>query len=581
MNKRIPQSFIDDVVSRSDIVDIVSSRMTALRKKGQNFSACCPFHQEKTPSFTVSQSKQFYHCFGCGASGNVIGFVMEYDRLSFLEALTLLAEGVGLTLPEGVGDAGEQASQRPLLDCLQRVLQAYQRQLREHPQAKRAIAYLKSRGLTGKLCQQFGIGFAPPGWDYLLKFIGDVPSLHQAGLLSQKEERYYDRFRDRIMFPIRDERGRVIGFGGRVLDDSSPKYLNSPETAVFHKGRELYGLYEARKSHNQLPRLMVVEGYMDVMALHQYGITYAVATLGTATTADHIKKMFRVSDEIVFCFDGDAAGCRAAWRALEMSLPLMQGGRQAKFLFLPTGHDPDSLVREEGREAFEKRIAGAQSLSACLFNKLLGEVDVNTLEGQVKLVHLCKPLFEQVKDDVLQAALSRKLSQLTQLSEARLQDTLDRIPAPPRRPSTLEPIKAKSQTLTPIRRAIMLLLQYPEKLVILCQSCFEHLQLDESLPGAGLLQELGEVVCKTPKITTGLLLEHFREHPHQAYLHQLAVREHAVPDVGVVTEFSDTLDKLSSHIQQVRIEALMQQASQGGLRDDERAQLQALLVAQK
>ncbi|AXO63308.1 DNA primase [Pseudomonas sp. phDV1] len=425
----IPQSFIDDLLNRTDIVDVVSSRIQ-LKKTGKNYSACCPFHKEKTPSFTVSPDKQFYYCFGCGAGGNALGFVMDHDQLEFPQAIEELAKRAGMDVPReesGRGHKPRQPVDSPLYPLLNAAAEHYRQALKSHPQRKYAVDYLKGRGLTGEIARDFGIGFAPPGWDNLLKQLG-ADALQQkvmidAGLLIENAEngRRYDRFRDRIMFPIRDSRGRVIAFGGRVLGDDKPKYLNSPETPVFHKGQELYGLYEARKHNRDLDEIMVVEGYMDVIALAQQGLRNAVATLGTATSEEHLKRLFRIVPSVLFCFDGDAAGRNAAWRALESTLPSLQDGRRARFLFLPDGEDPDTLVRAEGTDAFRARInQHAQPLADYFFHQLCEEADPRSLEGKAHLVTLAAPLIDKIPGNNLRALMRQRLSEITGLSSEAL-----------------------------------------------------------------------------------------------------------------------------------------------------------------
>ena len=421
----IPQSFIDDLLNRTDIIDVVSSRIQ-LKKTGKNYSACCPFHKEKTPSFTVSPDKQFYYCFGCGAGGNALGFVMDHDQLEFPQAIEELAKRAGMDVPReesGRGHKPRQPVDSPLYPLLTAAAEHYRQALKSHPQRKYAVDYLKGRGLTGEIARDFGIGFAPPGWDNLLKQLG-ADALQQkvmidAGLLIENAEngRRYDRFRDRIMFPIRDSRGRVIAFGGRVLGDDKPKYLNSPETPVFHKGQELYGLYEARKHNRDLDEIMVVEGYMDVIALAQQGLRNAVATLGTATSEEHLKRLFRIVPSVLFCFDGDAAGRNAAWRALESTLSSLQDGRRARFLFLPDGEDPDTLVRAEGTDAFRARInQHAQPLADYFFQQLCEEADPRSLEGKAHLVTLAAPLIDKIPGNNLRALMRQRLSEITGLS---------------------------------------------------------------------------------------------------------------------------------------------------------------------
>ncbi|CDF81907.1 DNA primase [Pseudomonas knackmussii B13] len=420
----IPQSFIDDLLNRTDILDVVSSRIQ-LKKTGKNYSACCPFHKEKSPSFTVSPDKQFYYCFGCGAGGNALGFIMDHDSLDFPQAVEELAKRAGMDVPREDGRRGKprQPTDSPLYPLLAAAADYYRQALKSHPARKAAVEYLKGRGLTGEIARDFGLGFAPPGWDNLLKHLGgdnlQLKAMLDAGLLVENPDsgKRYDRFRDRVIFPIRDSRGRVIAFGGRVLGDDKPKYLNSPETPVFHKGQELYGLFEARKNNRDLDEIMVVEGYMDVIALAQQGIRNAVATLGTATSEEHIKRLFRLVPNILFCFDGDQAGRNAAWRALESALSNLQDGRKVRFLFLPEGEDPDSLVRAEGPDAFRARLAQqAQPLADYFFQQLMREADPSTLEGKAHLATLASPLLEKIPGNTLRLLMRQRLGEITGLS---------------------------------------------------------------------------------------------------------------------------------------------------------------------
>ncbi len=424
----IPQTFIDDLLDRVDIVDVVNSRVQ-LKKAGKNYKACCPFHEEKSPSFTVAQDKQFYYCFGCGAGGNALGFVMEFDRLDFLPAVEMLAKNAGMEIPrEAAPDQRVTKQKDSLYSILTESDKFFRQQLRTHQGAKVAVDYLKGRGLSGKIAAQFGVGYAPPGWDNLLKVAGGDDQknklLDESGMIIVKpeEKKQYDRFRHRIMFPIRDQRGRTIGFGGRVLDDSTPKYLNSPETPVFHKGRELYGLYEARQALKEIPCLIMVEGYMDVIALAQYGIANAVATLGTALTENHLQKLFRYTSEIVFCFDGDSAGRRAAARSLEIALPEMRDGVSAKFLFLPDGEDPDSMVRQLGTEAFLEQVEKSQPLSEFLFEQLSDGIDSSTADGKARLSKTCAPQINRIPQGVFRQLMLEELSRRTGVSADNLRD---------------------------------------------------------------------------------------------------------------------------------------------------------------
>ncbi len=428
MAGRIPQTFIDDLLDRIDIVDVVNGRVP-LKKAGKNYKACCPFHEEKSPSFTVAQDKQFYYCFGCGAGGNALGFVMEFDRLDFLPAVEMLAKNAGLEIPrEAAQDAQVSRQKDSLYSLLNESDLYFRKQLREHQAAAGAVDYLKGRGLSGQVAKQFGVGYAPPGWDNLLKAVGTDPEriglLDESGMVISKpeEKKQYDRFRHRITFPIRDQRGRTVGFGGRVLDDSTPKYLNSPETPVFHKGRELYGLYEARQKLKEIPCLIMVEGYMDVIALAQFEINNAVATLGTALTESHLQKIFRYTSEIVFCFDGDKAGRKAAARALDTALPEMRDGVSAKFLFLPDGEDPDTMVRQLGKQAFMEQVDSAQPLSEFLFEQLNDGIDDSTADGKARLSKVCAPQINRIPQGVFRQLMLEELSRRTGISADNLRD---------------------------------------------------------------------------------------------------------------------------------------------------------------
>ena len=417
----IPQDFIDELLSRADLSEVVGNRV-ALKKAGREYKGCCPFHNEKTPSFTVSPDKGFYHCFGCGAHGSAIRFLMDHDKMEFVEAIEELAQMVGVDVPRDTSSNEQPVqSNAPLYDLLGEVAKFYQQQLKQSPVA---VDYLKARGLDGETAQRFLIGFAPPGWDSLLKHLGEKSTnreyLLTTGMLIRKDDRVYDRFRERVQFPIRDSRGRVIGFGGRTLDGSEPKYLNSPETPVFHKGRELYGLYEARQMLRNIDQLLVVEGYMDVISLSQHGVHNAVATLGTATTPDHLKRLFRITQEVVFCFDGDAAGLKAADRAMHTCLPYMQDGRQARFLLLPDGEDPDSLVRQEGNDKLTARIVDATPLSDFLFQRLGQDLDPHNLEHRAKLATDASPLIAIIPKGIMRSMMHARLSKITGLDKDTL-----------------------------------------------------------------------------------------------------------------------------------------------------------------
>jgi DNA primase len=429
MAGRIPQNFIDDLISRLDIVDVVSAR-TRLKKAGKNYSACCPFHNEKTPSFTVSPDKQFYYCFGCGATGSALKFVMEFDGLEFPDAVEKLAGDLNIEVPrEGTQQQNREPQYRELHALTQKAADFFEKQLRTSKDKDKAIDYLKDRGLSGKAAKFFSIGYAPPGWDNLQNTLAPgekndstnnkiIKQLISCGMTIEKEDgRTYDRFRDRVMFPIRNVKGQVIAFGGRVLGDEKPKYLNSPETPIFHKSQELYGLYEARKIRQKLTRMIIVEGYMDVVALAEYGIHYAVATLGTSTSEHHIRRLFKVVPEIIFCFDGDNAGRKAAQRAMETVIPALQDGLQARFLFLPDGEDPDTIVRKEGKEAFEKRLDNSKHLPEFVFENIKEQVDFDTLDGKARFGQLAAPLISRLPTGMLKELMQQQLSQETGIKQ--------------------------------------------------------------------------------------------------------------------------------------------------------------------
>jgi len=579
MAGRIPQSFIDELINRVDIVEVIDARVP-LKKSGRDYSACCPFHNEKTPSFTVSQTKQFYHCFGCGAHGTALGFLMEYEHMDFVESVEALAASVGLEVPREAGAPREQQAGADLYQIMDRAAGYYRRQLRDHADAGRAIVYLKQRGLSGEIAAEFGIGFAPPGWDNLVRALGsDAESrglLLRAGLAAEKEPRgLYDRFRDRIMFPIRDRRGRVIAFGGRILEGDGPKYLNSPETPIFHKGRELYGLFEARKAVRKLDRLLVVEGYMDVVALAQFGIRYAVATLGTATTAEHLETLYRVVPEVVFCFDGDRAGREAAWRALENALPAMRAGRQARFLFLPEGEDPDSLVRLEGSEAFERRVADAVPLSEYFFEELRKKADTTTVAGRAQLVDLVRPRLSKIVEPVFRQLMLERLAQMVGTAPERLEALLEnsREPSRPERAPKTKPV-GRPSARSPVRRAITLLLQHPE----LAQRAENLNALKElDLPGANLLVSVVEMLQREPHLTTGALLQRWDGTEEGRHLFKLAEVELPGTPEGLEGEFADTLRHLGAQQREQRWQYLQHKLAQEGLSETEKEEWKQIL----
>jgi DNA primase len=592
MSGRIPQYFIDELVARADIVELINSRVP-LKKHGKEYKACCPFHGEKTPSFTVVPDKQFYHCFGCGAHGTALGFLMEHDHLSFIEAVEELAARVGLDVPREEHATARKASPTDgLFAMLEKASQLYQRELMATERAKN---YFKSRGLNGEIANRFALGYAPDGWDFLLRALGqsenDRQTLLQVGLIIERERRpgqassgHYDRFRDRVMFPIRDARGRTIGFGGRVLDKGEPKYLNSPETELFHKGKELYGLYEARQASRTLTRLLVVEGYMDVVRLHQAGITYAVATLGTATTPEHLSRIFRICNELVFCFDGDRAGRAAAWRALETSLSQVRDGRQIRFLFLPEGHDPDSLVGEEGREAFERRLDRAIPLSEYFLSHLTSQVDISTMDGRARLAELARPLLEKLPAGVYRELLAQEVAKVVQLDPARLLAALAREGSPEKaaQPAAPQPVlRPKVAHVSPgrgslVRQAVRILVHHPS--VATTVGTAPEALLDIERPGIPLLVELLNDLQENPCPHTAALLERWRGRPDYEPLAKLARDEYPVDAAGAARELADALNQLFPARAERRVEELVRKKSREGLTDAERAELQGFLT---
>lgn len=577
MAGRIPRVFINDLLARTDIVDLIDVRVK-LKKQGKNYHACCPFHNEKTPSFTVNGEKQFYHCFGCGAHGNAIDFLMNYDRLEFVESIEELATQHGLEVPyeAGNGPSPLERHQRQTLYQLMEGLNGFYQQALRQNDARRARDYISARGLSQDIIEHFAIGYAPPGWDNVLNRFGtaqeDRESLMEAGMLVKNDKgRTYDRFRDRVMFPIRDKRGRVIGFGGRVLGNDTPKYLNSPETTIFHKGRQLYGLFEAQKHHPQPARLLVVEGYMDVVALAQFGIDYAVASLGTSTTAEHIQLLFRTTDTVICCYDGDRAGREAAWRALETALPYMNDGRQLRFMFLPEGEDPDTLVRKEGKAAFETRMEQAMPLSTFLFDSLLPQVDLSTRDGKARLSTLALPLISQIPGETLRIYLRQELgNKLGILDDNQLEKLM-----PKQAVSGKAPVAPQLKRTT-MRVLVALLVQNPH-LAALVPSLGG---LEQSkMAGLPLFVELVTRCNENPGLTTGQLLELYRGTNFSQTLETLAIWNHMIVDEEVEAVFQDSLASVYDSALEQRLEALIARDRTQGLNAEERRELQSLLTA--
>ena len=631
----IPQSFIDDLLNRTDIVDVVSSRVQ-MKKAGKNYTACCPFHKEKTPSFSVSPDKQFYYCFGCGAGGNALGFIMDHDNLDFPQAVEELAKAASMEIPReesGRPHKPRQPTDSPLYPLLTAAADFYRQALKSHPARKAAVDYLKGRGLTGEIARDFGLGFAPPGWDNLYKHLSSdtlqQKAMIDAGLLVENAEtgKRYDRFRDRVMFPIRDSRGRIIAFGGRVLGDDKPKYLNSPETPVFHKGQELYGLFEARKFNRSLDEIIVVEGYMDVIALAQQGLRNAVATLGTATSEEHMKRLFRVVPSVLFCFDGDQAGRNAAWRALEATLPCLQDGRRARFLFLPEGEDPDTLVRSEGTDAFKARInQHAQPLADYFFQQLTEEADPRSLEGKAHMATLAAPLIDKVPGANLRALMRQRLSEITGLNSEAVSQLAQNAPAPtqpaydpgidydampdysdfqqpdmylpqqewtPKKSGTggkkwenkpwdkkgkrgaereqaWVPVGVEPPTLTALRT----LLHHPQLAKKVEDA--EHFAAEDQTNNQ-LLIALVEAVQKNPKLSSIQLLSRWHGTEQGRLLQRLLEKEWLIDADNLEQQFFDTITSLSARQRERKLEQLLRKARQGELSSEEKNQLLDLL----
>jgi len=580
MAGRIPKSFIDDLVERADIVDVVGSRLK-LRKQGREYVALCPFHNEKSPSFTVSPEKQFYHCFGCGAHGTAISFLMDFDHLDFVEAVETLAEQMGLEVPREGGAPDRPQPGTDLYGVMEAADRLYRQALRQSPEA---VDYLKGRGLTGETAGAFGLGYAPDAWDTLLKRLGSSPKgreqLFEAGLIKENERgRVFDRFRGRIMFPIRDRRGRTIAFGGRLIDPEAkgPKYLNSPETTLFHKSEALYGFWEARQALGRLDRVLVVEGYMDVIALAQQGIRYAVATLGTATTREHLEQLFRQTSEVIFCFDGDRAGQEAAWRAMNNALPAMREGREARFLFLPQGEDPDSLVQQEGREAFETRMESQSvAFSEFFFRELTHRHDLSSRERRASFAREVVPLLRRMPAGILREMMTERLSQLVDMPAERLEQWLaGKAEGPTTAPQPVT--RGRELRMTPMRTAIAALLQHPSLVEVVGDLSTMH---QAELGGAELLAELAAFIEHHAKPSMASILEHWRGEPHEETLSRLAVADlPGLDDEAAGRQIlRDALERLNQAAADKRTaDLLAKDASRQALTDAEKRELLELL----
>jgi len=583
MANKIPQQFIDDLMTRVDIVEVIDTHVP-LRKMGRDYAACCPFHDEKSPSFTVSPTKQFYHCFGCGAHGTAISFLMEFERMGFIDAVKELASRVGMQVP--MQDAAQDTHSGDLYSVMEKCADVYRRELNHPENGKTARLYLQRRGLSDTVQQAYGLGFAPPGWDGLTRALGRDGAMQEklatTGMIIKRSGGgYYDRFRDRIMFPIRDPRGRIIGFGGRVLEQGTPKYMNSPETPIFHKGRELYGLYEARQASNHPERLLVVEGYMDVLALAGHDIHYAVATLGTATTHEHLERLYRLTPEVVFCFDGDKAGRLAAWRALENALPVLRDGRQARFMFLPEGEDPDTLVQREGRQGFEDRVAHSVPVSTYFYEQLTRQVDISTMDGRARLAELARPHLSNLPAGVFKHMMLSRLAEIIRTDTEILTHFLSNGKGLPpvlgqrtgrerRGTGTVRPVSSK----TPVRYAIELLLQNPG----LARSVDDPARLRTvTVPGVDLFGQLLELLMDNPHLSSSALVEHWRGRDEGRYLMKLAQSQHPLPEADLEAEFQGALRRIFALHSEQRTTQLLDKARSNALTTEEKDELRQLL----
>ena len=598
----IPQTFIDELIARADIVEVIGSRV-ALKKAGREYKACCPFHNEKTASFWVSPTKQFYHCFGCGANGTVLRFLMEHDHMPFPEAVEELATRLGLDVPrEGSnGPGGPRRVDEPLYDVMGSVARFYSETLSRDA---RAQAYVAKRGLDRETVEKFGIGYAPNSWNDVLRRFGGTEearrTLADLGLIVERErgqnrdgDRHYDRFRDRIMFPIRDARGRIIAFGGRILDQGEPKYLNSPETVLFHKGHELYALFETRRSRTNLKRLLIVEGYMDAVRLHQYGINYAVATLGTATTPEHFKRIFRLVSEVVFAFDGDRAGRAAAWRALQHALPEAREGREIRFLFLPDGHDPDSLVGEEGAEAFERRLETTLPLSEYLVRELSEQSDLAHADGRAHFSENARPLWAKLPEGVYRELMLARIAQVVGIGPQRLQElwmsghsemskagTIAAF-APPPTPKRVPARNVNGGRGSLVRQAVVQLVSYPAIALEISEQ--ERAALDEcEEPGIQLLRDLIDNLRAQPAQNSAQVIERWSGKPGGDSLEKLLQREQIVADAVAATgELRAALGKLAYTVIARRLEALQEKSRSTRLEPEELQEFQRLMLLRK
>ena len=585
MSGLIPQHFIDDLIARVDIVEVMGNRIQ-LKKAGKEFKSVCPFHDDSNPSLTISPAKGFYHCFSCGAHGTAVGFLMNYEHLSFVEAIESLASNLGIEIPY-------EKNQQPikknnnLFDLLEKIQAHYQLELKND---KSAINYLKNRGITGKIAKRFNIGYAPSGWRNILDRFGtsstEIEKLITLGLVIPKDSNHYDRFRERVMFPIRDNRGRFIGFGGRILNQDQPKYLNSPETPLFHKGRELYGLYECQQALRKIERLVVVEGYMDVISLAQHGIDYAVASMGTATTDDHFNRLFRLTDYIYFCFDGDQAGLDAAWRALNNALKHIREGRQIKFVFLPENDDPDTFIKKNSASIFEKELNNGKDLSDFLIEKLAEDIDIKSIDGRARLAEKAKPLISIIPDGIFKELIVNKLSESVGLSAKKLASLISehkknnlKIATEQKQRIFNNKVQNNKKEKTSItKKAITLILNYP----LIGRQADLNLIEKNIEPGTEILKKLIQTIQKKPDINTAGLIEYWRNDAEGKFLGQLASKELPGNDeFNAQAELNDCLTQLNKSYTKTRVTSLINKQRNEDLSNDEKKELNILINSRK
>ena len=585
MSGLIPQHFIDDLIARADIVDVLSKRID-LKKAGKEFKAVCPFHNDKNPSLTISPLKGFYHCFSCGAHGTALGFLMEYENLNFVEAVESLASELGVEVPyENKGNPIKKNDDLFLL--MNTIQKKFQNNLKNNA---KAIQYLKKRGIDGKTAKKYKIGYAEKGWSNILDNFGlsdsDIKSLLKLGLIIKKENNkgYYDRFRDRIIFPIRDNKGRFIGFGGRIFEGDQPKYLNSPETPIFHKGRELYGLYECQKSMRVIEKVIVVEGYMDVIGLSQNGVEYSVASMGTATTDDHFTRLFRLSDTICFCFDGDQAGYLAAWRALENSLSHLKDGRQIKFVFLPDGEDPDSYIRKNSTGNFEKLLNNGTDLSDFMIQRTSEDIDLKSVDGKARLAERITPLINRMPRGIFKELIIEKLSALVGLSAKKLEQSISEDKITNKRKSSFnyaprrKNINTKKDSPSVIKKSISLILNYPEAVKEISNIEF----VNYKKPGIKILIKLLKNISDEPDMNTAALIERWREDDEGKYLSKLAINLFPKnEEFNAEEELNNCLAQITKNFYNERINSLIKKQADNQLTSDEKVELKEIIHKNK